>query len=138
MYAILAGRVFDDLNGNNRFDTNETGHVGVTVFIDVNKNDALDQDEPVATTRSDDPNTTLVNEQGIYQFRQLPSPGPVAIHAVLPENFLPTLGRTISQILPASVDSVAREGTEIPSAGALELEPAFLMSRSISRGKSRS
>ncbi len=51
--GIIRGLLFDDLDADNTLDSGEAGLAGVTVYLDLNTNNALDQDEPATTTDID-------------------------------------------------------------------------------------
>jgi hypothetical protein len=51
--ASIAGKIFNDLNGNGSQNGNEHGLGGVTVFVDLNKNGTHNAGEPQTTTALD-------------------------------------------------------------------------------------
>src|SRR5579862_7604189 len=57
----IAGRIFDDLNGNGSRQRKEPWLAGVEVYLDLNGNGALDAGEPSTTT----------HRNGTFAFRKL-------------------------------------------------------------------
>ena len=64
----ISGLVWHDRDTDGRRDSNEPGLAGVTIYLDLNRNDVLDDDEPFTQTRVDDPTTFFNNEAGTYGF----------------------------------------------------------------------
>ncbi len=67
---VVTGRLFDDRNGDAQQDAGEVGVSGQVLFLDLDNDGELGPDEPVTTSREDDPRTPSVNEQGTYLFTQ--------------------------------------------------------------------
>ncbi|MCY2963260.1 MAG: cadherin domain-containing protein [Planctomycetota bacterium] len=67
----IHGVKFDDANGNHQRDVGESGIGGATVYVDLNRNDALDVGEP----------TTVTAVDGSYSFGEL-TPGAYVVRAV--------------------------------------------------------
>lgn len=82
-YASIAGKRFNDLNGNGVRDSGEAGFTGLVVYLDRNNNGKLDAGE----------RTTLTDADGNYTFDLL-GPGTYVVRAV------PQAGRRLSA--PAS------------------------------------
>lgn len=76
--------VWNDINGNGVFDGGEPGIQGVTVFIDLNTDGALDPDEPSATSDASGAYTIPNLMAGSYSVRFDPSS--------VPSGFTPTGG----------------------------------------------
>ncbi len=113
--GIIRGRVWHDHNGNGQQDTHEAGLPGVTVFLDLNNNHVLDDNEPHQLTSGllpyTDPimkgllqevqNITLRepkidfmdllnhHRKGHYQFKNL-QPGQYMVQQVVPRGFIQT------------------------------------------------
>ena len=85
----IQGILFRDHNGNGRQDSGEPGLAGWTIFIDTNHNNQLDNDETSLLTATDDPNTTNVDETGMYEFTEL-SPGYYTVVQIPQQDWLPT------------------------------------------------
>ena len=58
--SIAEGLIFDDLNGDKKYDLGEPTRAGVTAFIDVNGNARLDAGETNITTSGADGRFRLV------------------------------------------------------------------------------
>jgi hypothetical protein len=74
--GTIVGTVFNDANGNTGIDGGDGGLAGITVFIDKNKNGALDSGET----------HTLTSSAGAYKFSNLPL-GTYSIRAALPATY---------------------------------------------------
>ncbi|MGK7919381.1 MAG: SdrD B-like domain-containing protein, partial [Trichodesmium sp.] len=59
----IAGTKFNDINGNNAVDPDETGLPGFTIYLDLNDNRVLDTGEPQSIT----------DAEGRYSFENLPA-----------------------------------------------------------------
>ena len=75
----VTGRKWNDGNGNEIFDVGEFGLGGVTIYADLNGNDALDSSEPQTVTDAD----------GFYSISNLGS-GTFAIREIIPTGFIQT------------------------------------------------
>jgi large repetitive protein len=80
----LAGRVFNDLNGDGSAAT-DPGLGGVRVFADTNGNGAFDPSEP----------SSLTDSNGNYSLAVAPN-GTVSVVVVPPANFSPTTGTRVT------------------------------------------
>lgn len=67
----IAGRVFNDANGNGAFDTGEAVVSGRTVYLDVNGNGVPDANEPAKTTTSSGQYVFPNMGPGLYELRQV-------------------------------------------------------------------
>ncbi|WP_371357699.1 SdrD B-like domain-containing protein, partial [Hydrocoleum sp. CS-953] len=76
----ISGTKFNDLDGDGNFDPDEPGIPNVTIYLDQNRNEVFDQDEPFQFTDID----------GNYRFDNL-TPGEYIVREVVPLNFRPTL-----------------------------------------------
>lgn len=83
--GAIAGRVWEDANGNRSFDSDELGMAGVTVYSDLNFNGILDPFEPHAVTTADIPETDF-DEGGFYRLDGL-HPGYHTIRQITPDGF---------------------------------------------------
>ncbi len=68
----IHGLQFDDKNGNHQRDADEPGVPGSRIYVDLNRNDSLDPDEP----------TTLTSDDGSYSFPGL-EPGAYVIRQII-------------------------------------------------------
>ena len=109
--AHLSGRLFLDEDGDGTQGLDEVGLSGHTVFIDINDNGVLDDNEPATVTIADDPTTLFEYEAGHYAFDFEPTEQYVA--HVLPAGWLHT------SIVP-SIPTI--EGLNGPSRLSLSLE----------------
>jgi len=99
----IHGLKWVDRNGNAERDPDEPGLPGVTIYVDLNGNGVLDNNEPHALTMEDDPDTN-VNEQGRYWLTGLPA-GEHLVREVVPDGF--------KQTFPAGLEfDPALEGTD--------------------------
>jgi uncharacterized protein (DUF2141 family) len=67
----IAGRVFNDLNGNGVQDTGENGISGITIYNDANNNNAKDAGELVTTTGASGDYILSNLVAGSYKIRQI-------------------------------------------------------------------
>ena len=81
--AELRGVAWDDRNANGLRESDEPGLAGVTVFLDANHNGALDAGEVSRLTSADDPETTDVDEGGVYRFENV-DPGTYVVREQTP------------------------------------------------------
>ena len=86
--GAISGGKWHDLNGNRRWEADEPGLPGVTIFVDVNGNREFDEGEPSAITQRDDPSTE-VDETGSYEIEDL-SPGDYFVHEIIPNGYVQT------------------------------------------------
>lgn len=79
--------IFGNLEGSDGQESFlEPGLAGVSIYLDINDNGELDEDEPVQLTAEDDPATAEINETGQYQFTDL-EPGTYIVRELVPEGF---------------------------------------------------
>jgi hypothetical protein len=71
--SYVQGAHWNDADGDGIRDAGEVGLAGWTVYLDFNRNGALDAGEPRAITANDSPATPTVDERGEYAFLGLPS-----------------------------------------------------------------
>ncbi|MCY2987091.1 MAG: S8 family serine peptidase, partial [Planctomycetota bacterium] len=122
-YAEIRGTVYQDLDRDGEWDTNEPGLPGQFAYVDVNRNGSYEVGEPVAETKRDDPLTPTVVEQGLFAFQGL-VPDDYLIAPVVPPGW--SLTKTgIERI------SVASDGTEGYGSSSGE-DPASLNRPSVS------
>jgi RHS repeat-associated protein len=74
---------------------------GVTVYLDLNNNGTLDNNEPFRITAEDDLNTPDIDETGQYEFNNLPA-GTYIVREVVPEGF--------EQTFPTSTETGVGDG----------------------------
>ena len=67
----LHGTVWNDLDGDGTRDAGEPGLAGVTIYLDENNDGQLDPDELSTVTVADNPDTSTVDEVGMYIFSGL-------------------------------------------------------------------
>ena len=80
----IHGVKFEDLNGNHHRDPGESGIAGVTIFIDLNRDNVLDEGiEP----------STLTGADGSYEFLDLDVGGYI-VREVVPEGWVQTFPQT--------------------------------------------
>ena len=100
----IAGFVFADANKNGLRDATEHGLAGITVYIDVNNNNALDVSEPFTVTSVDEFYTPTIDEAGSYSFTHL-AQGTYTIRTLVPA----VLSATPAAELAHTVTIVAAE-----------------------------
>ncbi|MAE65314.1 MAG: hypothetical protein CMJ18_13665 [Phycisphaeraceae bacterium] len=84
----IHGLKFEDVNANGERDANEPGLAGVTVYLDLNRNGALDDGEPSAETMGPDP-AGAFERVGHYWIDGLPA-GDYIVREVVPDGFVQT------------------------------------------------
>ena len=105
-YVEIEGTKFHDANGNGLRDEGDVGLAGWEIFIDLNENGLLDDDEPRAVSQADDAATAGVDETGFYRITHFPPNPTTGISKRLPPdtytvaevrqaNFRPTLPREL-------------------------------------------
>ena len=102
--STISGSVFADTNKNGVRDAGEHGLAGITVYLDLNSNGALDATDLQTVTTADLYYTPSVNEAGSYSFAHLAS-GTYAVRQVIP----PELSSTPSTQFEHSVTMLAAE-----------------------------
>ena len=88
----ISGTKWHDDNADGRRQEDEPGLPGVTIYIDLNRNGALDASEPLTVSMRDDPKTSA-NEAGRYWLTNL-EPGDYVVREVVPDGFTQTFPRT--------------------------------------------
>jgi hypothetical protein len=89
-FGVVHGTVFNDTNGNGIYNVGEPGIADRTLFIDLDKDGVLDEDEPV----------TQSNAAGLYVLPHVPS-GQTRLVQVLPQGWRATNDSTqILNLLP--------------------------------------
>ncbi len=83
--AEILGMKWSDLNGNGERNDNEPGLAGVTIYLDLNDDGALGEDEPRTLTAEDNPET-LEDETGNYAFTEL-MPGTYIVRELVPTGY---------------------------------------------------
>lgn len=86
--ANVHGTKWHDVNGNGQRDADEPGLPGVTIYVDLNHNFDVDEDEPRTVTMEDDPHTNF-DESGMYWLPEL-APGLNVVREVVPDGFRQT------------------------------------------------
>ncbi len=86
--SSIHGVKWVDGNGNGERETNEPRLPGVTIYLDLNNNGVLDDDEPHTVTMEDNPDTA-VDEAGHYWLDGL-EPGEYRVREVVPDGFVQT------------------------------------------------
>lgn len=87
-FGSVHGLKYEDLNGNGILDPGEAGLPGVTVFLDFNGNNRLDEDDLATVTMSDDP-ATAEDETGQFWIEAVP-PGSYTLLEVLEDGWFST------------------------------------------------
>ncbi|MBI1309703.1 tandem-95 repeat protein [bacterium] len=100
----IHGVKFEDLNGNHVRDAGEPGVEGVTIFLDLNRDNVLEPGEP----------TTLTLADGSYSFTGLAA-GAYVVREVVPTGFVQTFPETVGGILWPGGVSNAPVGNVTPS-----------------------
>jgi len=77
--AIIQGRKWHDMNGDGKIDSGEPGLAGVTIFLDLNDNGVLEENEP----------SQITNGQGHYIFSGLEA-GTYVVREVVPTGYQQT------------------------------------------------
>jgi 6-phosphogluconolactonase (cycloisomerase 2 family)/glutamine cyclotransferase len=106
--TVVRGRIVNDLDGDAIADTNESGMVGWTVFVDSNGNGTLDANEQSSITISDDPATTELDESGRFEFMGL-LPGTQLIRHAMPTGYFATTSTFRSVTMASSTDEISLE-----------------------------
>ncbi|MCO6454069.1 MAG: tandem-95 repeat protein [Pirellulaceae bacterium] len=93
----IHGTKFEDLNGNHLRDDGEPGIEGATIFIDLDRDDLYDDDEPMTLTAAD----------GSYSFVNLPA-GAYVVRERVAAGYVQTFPQTRDGVLwPAGVSNPA-------------------------------
>ena len=124
----IHGVVFDDLNRNHVRDAGEAGIPGVTVYVDVNRNDLYDASEPLNLTGAD----------GSYSFVTGLAPGAYVVRALYhsgrSHTYPETTGGvlwpagvsnpTVGNVTPTQIATVLADGQSEQHSVSLTLPPA--------------
>ncbi len=89
----IQGTKWLDANGNAERDPREPGLAGVTIYLDLNRNNLPDRDEPRTLTQRDDPQTDF-DEAGRYRFDDV-EPGTYAVREIVPDGSMQTYPQLI-------------------------------------------
>ncbi|MAE67869.1 MAG: hypothetical protein CMJ18_26745 [Phycisphaeraceae bacterium] len=84
----IHGRKWLDMDGDGHHDPHEPGRAGVVIYLDLNGNGALDNEEPHVITIDDDPVTDF-DETGLYSFVDV-EPGDYLVREILQPGFIQT------------------------------------------------
>ena len=100
----ISGTKFNDINSNGKFDPGEFGLQDITLYLDLNQNQFLDNGEPV----------TITDVNGEYSFQNLP-PNTYILREISPTGFTPTTPDPILNLTPnsnliANIGSVSNRG----------------------------
>jgi len=135
----IHGERFDDSNGNHQRDDGEAGVGGTTVYIDVDRDDVMDDDEPRTVTAADGSYSFSDLSPGAYVVREIVSAGyehtyPTTVGGILwPDG---VSNRAVGDVAPTSITTSLALGESLrqtvsitlPSAGALtNLVDVFLL-----------
>ena len=72
---VLSGTVWNDANGNRKFDASESGLANWSVYVDLNNNGSLDSGEPRAVSRANGGWLIRTNiGPGVYTVREIVQP----------------------------------------------------------------
>lgn len=104
--AELHGRVFNDANKNGILDSGERGLSGITVYLDLNGNSALDPGEPSTTSSDDLFFTPSIDESGNYSFTHL-AVGDYQVRQILPVELSATPASELSKVGTAAAVSTS-------------------------------
>ena len=85
----ISGIKWLDANGNRQQDEDEVGLAGVTIYLDSNFNNQLDDGERFTVTLADDP-ATAVDETGQYRFEDVEPLQSYWVQEVIPEGYAQT------------------------------------------------
>ncbi|MCA9202231.1 MAG: hypothetical protein KDA59_04270, partial [Planctomycetales bacterium] len=118
----IHGVKFEDINGNGAHDSGEPGLNGVTIFLDLNRDNIFDADvEPWTTTAAD----------GSYEFLGLAS-GAYVVREVVPLGFVQTFPATLGGILWPEGSSNPVVGNVSPSLIQASLAQGETLTQSVS------
>lgn len=106
----IHGVKFEDSNGNHVFDTGELGIAGQTIYIDLNRNNILDSDEP----------TTVTGEDGSYTFQNV-TPDAYVIRQVDSSEYIQSYPNTTDGVLWPTGVSHSASGNVTPGEITLSL-----------------
>ncbi len=111
-FGEVVGTVYIDENRNGIRDADESALDGVTVFADLNENGEFEVGEPNAISRSDDPQTPLVDEGGRYAITGLP-PGDYLLVQLFPDGFAQTSPQPVDPTVAPVVRELANSSTPV-------------------------
>lgn len=117
----IRGVAFDDVNGNHIREIGEPLLTGITLFLDLNRNESLDAGEP----------TTVTGIDGSYAFTNL-SPGKYVIRSILPAERELTYPTTLGGILWPTGVSNPKMGNVSPEDISLSLAQGQRHSQTVS------
>ncbi len=100
----IRGTKFDDVNGNHLREVDEPVMVGQTIFVDLDRDDVLDTDEPSTTTAED----------GTYSFVGLPT-GSYVVRSVVASGYSKSSPTTLGGVLWPSGASNPAVGDVTPT-----------------------
>ena len=89
------GLKWRDLDGDGQRDNEESGIAGVSIYADLDGDGIHDATEPVTITMADNPQTSQVNETGMYWLTELPL-GTYSIREVTPVGMIQTFPKAAS------------------------------------------
>ena len=112
----VRGRKWNDANGNGEQDGAEEGLGGVSIYVDLNRNAKLDNNEPTTTTMYDIPETDF-DEGGLYFIDGL-SAGEYYVREVVPDGYEQTYPR-VPFVAPEPINPTY---TPVPDLFDLQLE----------------
>lgn len=87
--ASISGRIYADSDHDGVRDPGERGLAGITIYLDLDNDDLLDDSEPRIVTSDDLYYTPSVDEAGTYSFTHL-AKGTYFVREILPEDQTPT------------------------------------------------
>ncbi len=118
----IHGIKFNDINENGVRDPGEPAQGGVTVYLDLNRNNSLDLIEP----------RTITNADGSYAFTGL-EPGAYIVRAILPQNHQGSYPGTVGGILwPTGISNPARGNVTTSNPLTFSLEEGQTYSSTVS------
>jgi Ca2+-binding RTX toxin-like protein len=85
----ITGTKFEDRDGDGKRGANEPALPGVTIYLDLNRNGRLDENEPAMLTMNDDTGTPEI-ETGRYFFQDLPV-GAYQVREIVPAGYTVTI-----------------------------------------------
>ena len=117
----IRGVKFEDSNGNHLRDAGEAAIPNATIFVDLNRNNALDSDEPATQTLSD----------GSYVFTDLAS-GAYVVRELVSAGYTQTAPATVGGILWPTGSSNAAAGNVSPTSITTSLKQGERYSTNVS------
>ena len=135
----IHGVKFDDLNGDHHRDAGEPGVGGVTIYVDLNRNNLFDSGEPTTVTASDGAYTFGNLVAGAYVIREVLTPGDSTTYPTTVGGTLwpagvsnPAVGNVTPTVITSSLSTGASQhqtvSITLPNTGALtNLVDVFLL-----------